>query len=279
MTRSSLGTEDVDRIFCAPAAPLDLPDGYVDLIVTSTPYWQQRNYGFAGQLGLEPTPAEFVRALIPFADETRRVLRPDGVMFLNIGDTIHGDSAVRASASGAFERVWDPANNLRRSAARIGSLKCGDLAGIPFLVEAMLRDCGWYIRNRVVWAKPLSPAGRITNRCVSAHEYVLLATKMRRGYRVDRHIATYGDVWSFAPSRGVAGHPAVMPIDLARRCIELGSKTGDLVLDPFVGSGTTALAASQLGRHFVGCDLNPRYVEIAKRRLGISHDVSDEGVA
>lgn len=269
----------VDSIFCGPAAPLILPDGSVDLIVTSSPYWLQRNYGFAGQLGLEPTPAEFVRALVPFADEAYRALRRDGVMFANIGDTIHGDSAVRASAGGAYERVWDPANNLRRSAALIGSLKCGDLAGIPFLVEAMLRERGWYIRNRIVWAKPPSPAGRITNRCVSAHEYVLLATKMRRGYHVDPRIAAFGDVWSFAPSRGVAGHPAVMPIDLARRCIELGSKTGDLVLDPFVGSGTTALAASQLGRHFVGYDLNPRYVEIAKRRLGIADEDSGEGVA
>lgn len=275
----SILPEFYDRIECKSAAEVDLPDRSVDLVVTSPPYWQQRDYRVAGQLGLEPTPQSYVDAIVPTFEQCRRALSDDGVMFVNIGDTIHGDSAVRASASGAYEPVWDPANNLRRSAARIGSLKCGDSAGIPFLVEAVLREHGWYIRNRIIWAKPPSPAGRISNRCVSAHEYVLLATKKRRGYHVDARIATYGDVWSFTPSRGVNGHPAVMPLDLARRCVELGSRRGDLVLDPFVGSGTTALAARELGRHYIGYDINPAYVSIARDRLGIAGEDDHEGAA
>jgi len=80
-------------------------------------------------------------------------------------------------------------------------------------------------------------------------------------------------------SRGIAGHPAVMPMEIARRCTELGSQTGDLVLDPFVGSGTTALAARDLGRHYLGYDLNPEYVKIANARLGAADDDADQGVA
>lgn len=176
----------------ADARHLPLPSGSADLLVTSPPYWKKRDYGVAGQLGQEPTPAGFVAALMDCLTEWQRVLTPSGSVFLNVGDSFH-----------------------RRS-----------LAGIPGRIEAAAQDAGWLLRNRIIWAKTRGMPDPARDRLAGRHEYVLHLT--RRQYHYDLHGyteqygAAAGDVWAIEPERSLSPHLAPFPVELARRAILLG---------------------------------------------------------
>lgn len=246
-----------------------LPDGIAQTVVTSPPYWSLRDYGIEGQLGLEPSVETFVAALAELFDEVRRVLADDGTLWLNIGDSYTSGN-----------RTWrapDRKNVARAMGTRPPTpegLKPKDLIGVPWRVAFALQARGWYLRSDLVWNKPNAQPESVGDRPTRSHEYLFLLSRSER-YRYDvdavrgpndRRLRSVWDL-NTQPSRESSGHFATFPESLAERCIRLGSGEGDLVLDPFLGSGTTAVAAARLGRRFVGCELNPEYVAMAERRL------------
>jgi len=160
---------------------LDLPDRSVHCVVTSPPYWALRDYGAAGQLGLEATPDAFVASLVAVFREVRRVLRDDGTLWLNLGDsyatrwaTIRPDSArgIRGEENG----------RTRREGPAPGGLKDKDLVGIPWRAAFALQDDGWWLRRDIIWAKPHPMPESVEDRCTTAHEYLFHLAKSARYY-------------------------------------------------------------------------------------------------
>lgn len=247
----------------------DLPDGIAQTVVTSPPYWSLRDYGIAGQLGLEASVHDFIEALAELFDDVKRVLRDDGTLWLNIGDSYtSGNRGWRAPDRKNVARAMET-----RPPTPDG-LKPKDLIGVPWRLAFALQERGWYLRSDLVWNKPNAQPESVADRPTRSHEYLfLLSTSEKYRYDVDAvrgpNDRRLRSVWELntQPAREASGHFATFPESLAERCIRIASQPGDLVLDPFVGSGTTALAAARLGRRFAGCELNPEYVELARRRL------------
>lgn len=261
-----------------------LPEQSVQAIVTSPPYYKQRDYDVENQLGNEPTPEEYVRKLVAVVSACKRVLRPDGLLWLNLGD-----------------KYID-----------------GRLLGLPWRVAIALSESGWSLRSDVIWHKPNAMPASIKNRPTTDHEYVFMlsqgasyyydadairephvtfteASQMRggRGHfgkpggtpeqgknkgnqnlhraRWDQAFHPLGrnkrTVWSIPLSKFPEAHFAVFPEKLVENCVLASTKSGDTVLDPFCGSGTTLLVAHRLGRHFVGIDVKKEYCRMALQRL------------
>lgn len=168
----------------------------VQCVVTSPPYWGLRDYGVDGQLGLEATPDEYVSNMVEVFREVKRVLRDDGTLWLNIGDSYFGDSPARGKSSEGFSKTWDKSQTrsrggTRRSAKSVGALRPKNLIGIPWRLAFALQSDGWYLRSDIIWAKGLSfcpsYAGSVmpescTDRPTSAYEHVFLLTKQARYY-------------------------------------------------------------------------------------------------
>ncbi len=245
------------------------PEESVQMVVTSPPYWSLRNYGIEGQIGLEETVEEFIKSLTRVFDQIRRVLRRDGTLWLNIGDTY--------TSGGRTWRAADKKNRARAMDIRPPTpdgLKPKDLIGVPWRLAFALQTAGWYLRADIVWNKPNCQPESVSDRPTRSHEYVFLLSKSER-YLYDvravrgpngRRLRSVWDVKTQAVPEA-NGHFATFPPALIEPCVLSGSREGDLVLDPFAGSGTTALVAGRLGRRFVGIELHPEYVNIAKRRL------------
>lgn len=260
---SAIIAGDAHRILTA------LPDGIAQTVVTSPPYWSLRDYGIDGQLGLEASVHDFIAALADLFDDVRRVLADDGTLWLNIGDSY--------TSGNRGWRAPDRKNVARAMSTRPPTpdgLKPKDLIGVPWRLAFALQERGWYLRSDLVWNKPNAQPESVGDRPTRSHEYLfLLSANEKYRYDVDavrgpneRRLRSVWDL-NTQPSRDASGHFATFPESLAERCIRLGSREGDLVLDPFLGSGTTAVAAARLGRRFVGCELNPEYVQMAARRL------------
>jgi DNA modification methylase len=163
----------------------ELSDGSVRTCVTSPPYWGLRDYGNDGQLGLEPTPQEFVENLCKVFDEVRRVLADDGTLWVNLGDSYfpHGGSRGNKTTAGdtlrGRDNEYQPAPKLSPGDA---NLKQKDLVGIPWRFAFAMQDRGWYLRQDIIWAKPNPMPESVTDRCTKSHEYVFLLTKNPRYY-------------------------------------------------------------------------------------------------
>ena len=224
-----------------------LPDGIAQTVVTSPPYWSLRDYGIDGQLGLEGSVHEFIDALAELFDDVRRVLRPDGTLWLNIGDSY--------TSGNRGWRAPDRKNVARAMGTRPPTpdgLKPKDLIGVPWRLAFALQERGWYLRSDLVWNKPNAQPESVGDRPTRSHEYLfLLSASEKYTYDVDavrgpndRRLRSVWDL-NTQPSREASGHFATFPESLAERCIRIASSPGNLVLDPFVGSGTTALAAAQ----------------------------------
>ena len=252
-----------------------LPDACVQCVVTSPPYYGLRDYGHDGQIGLEETPEAYITKMVEVMREVRRVLRNDGTLWLNIGDSYAGSGKGPAGNLGARHNERHLEHTVASGNVPHGC-KPKDLIGIPWMLAFALRADGWFLRQDIIWHKPNPMPESVVDRCTKAHEYVFLLTKSAR-YHYDaeavKEDAIGGDtrnrrsVWSITTKPFTGAHFAVMPEDLVEPCIKAGSKPGDLVLDPFTGSGTVAVVALRHGRAFVGCELNPAYVEIAKARI------------
>ena len=292
-----------------------LPDESISATICSPPYWGLRDYGMDEQIGLEPSPGEYVRKLVEVFREVRRVLRPDGTCWVNLGDSYWNG---RGAPGG---------EDLKNEARRFGKrpqdgppppgLKRKDLVGIPWRVAFALQDDGWWLRQCIIWEKPNAMPESATDRCTNSHEYIFLLTKADRYWfdhtaiqekanydgrkktrtegskkytgnahplhAVNTIHAEGGDrwqtnehgekvrnarsVWSIPTTPSSEGHFAMFPEALAERCLLAGCQPGMTVLDPFAGSGTTGIVAVRHNRSFVGCELNPAFLEMAKCRI------------
>ena len=325
----------------------ELPDDSVQTCVTSPPYWGLRDYGVEGQIGLEATSGEFLSRLVAVFREVRRVLRPDGTCWVNMGDTyassgrgggVGENSTINGSHQAAAQAARAKLTN------RIVGAKAKDKLGIPWRVAFALQDDGWWFRSDIVWHKPNPMPESVRDRPTVAHEFIFLLSKSekyfyntpearerrvvgaahprvsttkrgadslskqaarafsrRRGTAAEQRQGEYSpeeaaarlepgwrgkmksnesfnesvvdvvefrnwrDVWTIATQPSSLEHFAAFPEELARRCIIAGSKHGDMVLDPFAGTGTTGVVALTEGRRFVGVELNPAYAEMAEQ--------------
>ena len=321
-----------------------MPDGIVNTCVTSPPYFGLRSYLPDGhddkplEIGTEETPDEFIANLVAVFREVRRVLRDDGTLWVNIGDSYaaqRGGSTPPAEtlAGGIGGKGDDDAKrgrkdgyNPARNASAIG-LKHKDLIGIPWMLAFALRADGWYLRQEIIWAKPNPMPESVTDRCTKSHEQIFLLAKSPKYYfdaesisepfahpemqaearrrkdagelRSGRYMDMSGrnDAASYSGGVGFAGretrnkrsvwtvstkpysgaHFATFPPDLIEPCILAGAPAGGVVLDPFMGSGTTAQVAQNLGRQWIGCELNSAYATLQNERtaqMGLMLDVA-----
>ena len=265
-----------------------LPDQSVHTCVTSPPYFGLRDYGYDGQIGLEPTPDAFVAKLAEVFREVRRVLRDDGTLWLNLGDS-YG----------------------------VGK----QMLGIPWRVAFALQSDGWCLRQDIIWHKPNPMPESVTDRCTKAHEYIFLLSKSQRYYfdadaikepsayfgkdtrsgmgniryegkRTEGDAAANGQqsfvtinetrnkrsVWTVTTKPFKGAHFATFPPDLIEPCVKAGCPEGGTVLDPFGGSGTTGMVAQRHRRKFVLCELNPEYARMAEDRIYAERDLLSEAV-
>ncbi len=244
----------------------------VQCCVTSPPYWGLRDYDHPGQIGAEPSPDEYVATLVAVFRDVRRMLRKDGTVWLNVGDSYarnggtggHGPNAIVGNTKKLIQK-----RNCK--VPEVWGLKDRDLMGLPWRVAFALQNDGWYLRSRITWVKKTAMPESVKNRPTTSTEEIFLFTKSPtyfydpNGFR-EASGANLRNFWILGPEPNGNGHPAAYPRELARRCILLGSKTDDTILDPFGGSGTTGVAATELGRRSILVELNPNYVEISKRR-------------
>lgn len=265
-----------------------LPAASVDCVVTSPPYWALRDYGSAAQLGQESTPTAYVEALADIFDDVKRVLAPRGTVWLNLGD------CYAYAKGGAQGRTGQAANRTRAKAGvrvipqskLVEGLKAKDLCGIPWRAALALQQRGWYLRSSIIWAKTNPTPESVRDRPTQAYEYVFLLTPNAKYFydadAVREESVTYGragtaphrnarNVWTMASQPSKEAHFASMPPALVARCIQAGCPVGGMVLDPFLGTGTTGSVAAALGRRWTGIELNPAYVAIAARRTAVAH--------
>jgi len=253
------------------------PDKTFQTCVTSPPYWGLRDYGVQGQIGSEMDVNDFVNNLVTVFREVKRVLRDDGTLWLNIGDSY--------TSGNRRWRQTDKKNPARAMSYRPPTpegLKPKDLIGIPWRIAFALQADGWYLRSDIIWHKPNCQPESVKDRPTQSHEYVFLLTKSEKYYynheaikepAVDGSLKNRRTVWSLNTEPNKEAHFAVFPPSLVEPCILAGSKEGDLVLDPFFGSGTVAEVCLKHQRKCVGVELKQDYAEIAKRRIQRNNNV------
>ncbi len=248
------------------------------MCVTSPPYYGLRDYGGEEkQVGLEETPEKYIENLVEVFSKVRDCLTDDGTLWLNIGDTYTGTG---------HKGDWaDPKYKEGRTAQsvalnnKIEGLKSKDLIGIPWMLAFALRADGWYLRQDIIWHKPNVMPEAVKDRCTKAHEYIFLLSKNKKYYYNHEAIKEKAvqmlfetrnkrSVWSVNTKPYQGAHFAVFPTELIEPCIKAGSEEGDIVLDPFMGSGTTAMVANSLGRDYIGCELNKDYEDLILKRIG-----------
>lgn len=293
--------------------------------VTSPPYFGLRDYGVAGQIGLEASPAEYVEGLVTVFRLVREALADDGTVWLNLGDSyysprIGGGIGKNSTINGqGSQEAFRDAQRARRSPKQssnaasanayapnrrygLQDIKPKDLLGIPWRVAFALQADGWWLRSDVVWHKPNPMPESVTDRPTKAHEYLFLLAKAERYFydaeaskepavgeanSVTERVRNVGGrtdgfsrgcpwdgaetrnrrtVWTIPTSPFAGAHFATFPRALVEPCVLSTSRSGDIVLDPFMGSGTVGQVATDLGRNFIGCELNPEYVELHELR-------------
>ena len=330
---------DIDKIYQGDCLKVlkTFEDNSIDCCVTSPPYYALRDYGVDGQIGLEETPEKYIERLTEVFMEVHRVLKPNGTLWLNIGDSYAGNCSVTSTGRCGMGKPRE-----RIDHRVFDGIKPKDLIGIPWMLAFSLRNAGWYLRQDIIWHKPNPMPESVTDRCTKSHEYIFLLSKSQKYYfdyeaiqekatgydgRKDTmmkgskkydtqivpnqsvqsmaknghegwefkskncqydgkqpnsmHLKREGmtdevypvrnkrDVWTVNIKPCKEAHFATYPPELVSNCIFAGCPEGGVVLDPFMGSGTTGIVANKLGRHYVGIELNPEYVEMARRRIGL----------
>ena len=274
----------------------------VQTCVTSPPYYGLRDYGHDGQIGLEETPEEYIKAMVEVFRRVWDILEDNGTLWLNIGDSYSG------SGKGPSKSLNKEHHNMESIHSKIipNGCKPKDLIGIPWMLAFGLRADGWYLRQDIIWHKPNPMPESVQDRCTKAHEYIFLLSKSKNYYFDHESIKEmansksegvrfggnkYGDdddpkyatksgnvskeyekankrsVWTVTTKPYSGAHFAVFPSDLIEPCILAGAPSGGIVLDPFMGSGTTAQVAQHLGRQYMGCELNLAYKKLQDQRL------------
>ena len=292
------------------------PSESIDCCVTSPPYWGLRDYGVDGQLGLEKTPEEYVAKMVEIFTEVKRVLKSEGTLWLNLGDSyimssMRGENS-DFDKSHATPKAWTEGGiDKKFNSAAASGLKPKNLAGMPWRVAFALQQDGWYLRQDIIWHKPNPMPESVTDRCTKAHEYIFLLSKQPKYYcdmeaikedakeaesysgrkfrgpkailesgarphspqTIDKRCAGDGKTYATVNKRSVwtvttkpysEAHFATFPPDLILPCILAGCPEGGIVLDPFMGSGTTAVVAVQNKRNYVGCELKQEYINLGR---------------
>ena len=292
-----------------------LPDAFVNTCVTSPPYYGLRDYGEEGQIGQEETPQQYIDKMVEVFAQIRRVLRDDGTLWLNLGDSYAGSNGngYRQSIQTTNPNTEDNEDtDLRKKMNRkdVG-FKKKDLMGIPWRVAMALQEEGWYLRQDIIWAKPNPMPESVTDRCTKSHEYIFLMSKNPDYYfdyeairersvaKLDKKFlspiggkkdpnkpGSYSgnapendgfrnkrSVWNVnVTAKNYEGaHFAVYPEELIVPCVLAGAPEDGIVIDPFFGAGTTGVVAVKNGRKYIGCELNPEYIEVAQKRLAPIH--------
>ena len=309
------------NLICGDSAVVlrTLPENSVHCCITSPPYFNLRDYGMSGQIGIEGTPEEYINALVAVFREVKRVLKPDGTLWVNIGDTYAANRAHQSNRKKGPE-----------------GYKPKDLIGIPWMLAFALRADGWYLRQDIIWQKTNCMPESVKDRCTKSHEHIFLLSKNPKYYFdaeaisepiaessakrylqnieqqkgsarqpgktngamkavLPRFGSKYGDqtgeeyaptlrrnkrdVWPVSTKGFKGAHFAVFPEALVEPCILAGSATEGTVLDPFCGSGTVGVVALKNGRNFIGIELNPAYVEIAQERIGQAKENMNANIA
>jgi len=287
------------------------------MCVTSPPYYGLRDYGGEDQqIGLEQTPEDYVQELVNTFRLVRDVLKDDGILWLNIGDSYYN---YRSDGNYPKQSVSKTKQDLPDKTPVRGNkfknLKSKDLIGIPWMLAFALRNDGWYLRQDIIWHKPNPMPESVKDRCTKSHEYIFLLSKSKNYYYDNEAIKEPAQDWGtrdrskgkyhnkgtgLAPHSGLTesyptknkrsvwsvtnkpykgSHFATFPRDLIVPCIKAGSKRGDVILDPFMGSGTTAMVAKELGRFYLGCELHEDYGQLINKRLGLYASLETGGTA
>ena len=320
------------------------PDNFIDCCVTSPPYYGLRDYGNFEQIGLEETPELYVQKLVEVFRQVKRVLKKEGTLWLNLGDTYYNyrgktDFSIKQTCASNNAHVMNAPCGKRNS--KLDNLKGKDLIGIPWIVAFALRADGWYLRQDIIWHKPNPMPESVTDRCTKSHEYIFLLAKSKKYYydqeaimeeatgydgrkdlmmkgskkyqngyfptitnkqsiALKGHIrwkkrkndnTNYGgdgtgfqnhsgynnlnnpyvrnkrSVWTISTKPFKGAHFAVFPEALIEPMIKAGCPEDGIVLDPFIGSGTTAVVARKLNRNYIGIELNKDYLSIIEKRL------------
>jgi DNA modification methylase len=252
----------------------EIPDNTFQCAVTSPPYWGVRDYGVENQIGAEPDLNDYIKHLVEIFSEVRRVLRPDGTFWLNIGNTY--------TSGGRKWRQEDSKNKGRAMSYRPPTpegLKKKDLIGVAWMLAMACQQEGWYLRNDIIWYKPNCQPESVKDRFTVAHEYLFLFSKSEKYFfdqdaikepTVDGNgLKNKRSVWSINTEPFPEAHFAVFPRALIRPCFLAGTKENDLVFDPFYGTGTVGVVAKELGRRCVGIELKKEYIEMAEKRTSV----------
>ncbi|MGD1119922.1 MAG: site-specific DNA-methyltransferase [Dehalococcoidales bacterium] len=250
-----------------------LPDKVIQSCITSPPYWGTRDYGIGKQIGAEDVYEQYISHLKEVFMQVHRVLKDDGTLWLNIGDTYtSGDRGWRAP-----DRK-NPARTMKYRPPTPNGLKPKDLVGIPWRVAFALQQAGWYLRSDIIWYKPNAQPESVKDRPTRAHEYLFLFSKSEHyyyDYESSLEPSNGGhskrnrrSVWSIVTEARHPPHLAVFPPQLVRLCVLSSTKFDDTILDPFMGSGTVGLVCKETKRKFIGIELKPEYIDIALKRLG-----------
>lgn len=239
-----------------------LPSDVFNVAVTSPPYFWIRDYGYDNQLGHEESVEAYVEALMGVFDEVKRTLHPEGVFFLNIGDTYYsGNGQPHGSDPKCSSR------NFLRTKVRPVDVSGWDIPkksmiGIPWKVAFEMQQRGWTLRSSIIWNRCnafVEPTAR--DRPYRQYEFVFMFSKSRF-YSFDRSKLVEEDVWNIPIERNRrAKHNAAFPSELVRRCVEAASPPNGHVLDPFVGSGTSVLTSMANHRNVVGIDMSDDYID------------------
>jgi len=279
------------------------------MCVTSPPYYGLRDYGGEDcQIGQEQTPEEYIQEMVKVLSKVKDCLADDGTLWLNIGDSYYnyrpgkGQALVKQTVSKTKQDLPD---KCARRGNKLEGIKEKDLIGIPWMLAFALRADGWYLRQDIIWHKPNPMPESVKDRCTKSHEYLFLLSKNKKYYydneaikepakdwgTRDRTNGKYHNkgtglnphtgltksyptknkrsVWSITNKPFKGAHFAVFPPDLIIPCIKAGSSEGDIILDPFMGSGTTAMVARDLGRHYIGCELHEEYSKLIDERVPV----------
>ena len=276
--------------------------------VTSPPYYGLRDYGGEDkQIGLEQSPEEYIQEMVNVFRLVRDNLTDDGTLWLNIGDSYYNyKSGTGEYAKQSFSKSrQDLPMKTPKRANRLKGFKDKELMGIPWMLAFALRADGWHLRQDIIWNKPNPMPESVRDRCTKSHEYIFLMTKQRDYYydneaikepvkkdwgTRDRTNGKYHNpgtglqphsgltksytkknkrsVWTVNKKPYKGAHFATFPEELIKPCILAGSEKGDIILDPFMGSGTTAMVAKELGRDYIGCELHEKYGYLIQKRIG-----------
>ena len=277
------------------------------MCVTSPPYYGLRDYGGEdNQIGQEQSPEEYIETMVDVFRKVRDVLADDGTLWLNIGDSYYnyrpgkGQALNKQSVSNTKQDLPD---ECPRRGNKLEGLKEKDLIGIPWMLAFALRADGWYLRQDIIWHKPNPMPESVKDRCTKSHEYIFLLSKSKQYYynndaikepakdwgTRDRTKGKYHNtgtglqphsglsksypkknkrsVWTVTNKPYKGAHFACYPPDLIEPCILAGSEEGDIVLDPFMGSGTTAMVAKKNSRAYIGCELHEEYASLQTDRI------------